>query len=93
MAEKEREERLEINVNDRQKLVQIWLTNAEKTDSRLQADLQLIYTGYKEKKYTVAVFYSGEQELYPSVRDLLIYNKRRCSELAVQRPNMLTAER
>jgi hypothetical protein len=64
--------------------VEIWLTNAEKNDPALKAGLQDIYDKYKPKKYTVAVFQSGNQDLYQNTRDLLAYNKRRVAELQVQ---------
>ena len=39
---------------------------------------------YKKKKYLVAVFESGEKDLYKGTLDLLSYNKRRFAELEVQ---------
>ena len=47
---------MEMTVKDERKLVEIWLTNAEKSDPVLRADLQGIYDTYKKKKYLVAVF-------------------------------------
>lgn len=32
----------------------------------------------------VAVFYSGEEDLYQQTRDLLLYNRRRVAEKQVQ---------
>lgn len=43
----------------------------------LQGRLKPLYKKYKEKKYTVAVYYSGKDDLSELTRDLLIYNKRR----------------
>lgn len=74
-----------MSVHEEKKLVEIWLTNGEKNDSRLKGQLQAVYDQYKPRKYTVAVFESGGQDLRQSVRDLLVYNKRRCAELAVRR--------
>ena len=76
---------MEMNVHDDKKLVEIWLTNAEKKDPVLRERLKDIYDKYKKKKYLVAVFESGEKELYPGVLDLLAYNKRRWAELEVRR--------
>lgn len=47
---------MEMNVRDDQKLVEIWLTNAEKIDPVLREGLKEIYAKYKTKKYMVAVF-------------------------------------
>lgn len=76
---------MEINVRDGKKLVDIWLTNAEKNDPEIRAILKDLYAKYKKKNYLVAVFESGGKDLYRSTLDLLAYNKRRCAELAVQR--------
>ena len=74
-----------MNVSDDKQVVEIWLTNAEKKDLTLREGLKDIYDMYKKKKYLVAVFESGEKELYQGTLDLLSYNKRRCAELEVQR--------
>lgn len=76
---------MEINVRDDKKTVDIWLTNAEKNDPALREDLNDIYKKYKEMKYLVAVFESGEKDLYQGTLDLLAYNKRRIPELEVKK--------
>lgn len=76
---------MEINVRDDKKLVDVWLTNAEKNDPQIQAQLRKLYAKYKEKKYLVAVYQSGNRDLYESTLALLAYNKKRVAELDVQR--------
>ena len=76
---------MEINVKDEKRMVEIWLSNAEKRDPVLRESLKDIYDKFKRKKYLVAVFESGEKDLYQGTLDLLAYNKRRCAELEVQR--------
>ena len=76
---------LEINVRDEQKLVEVWLTRAERGDGTVRERLKPLYAAYKEKKYMVAVYESGVQELYGGTLDLLCYNKWRCAEIDVQR--------
>lgn len=75
---------LELNVHDNTKIVEVWLTNAEKNSPSIQAQLNDLYAKYKKKKYTVAVFHSGGGDLYQSTRELLAYNKRRCAERVAQ---------
>ena len=75
---------MEMNVRDDKKLVEIWLTNAEKIDPVLREGLKEIYAKYKAKKYMVAVFESGKGNLYENTRDLLLYNRRRSAEREVQ---------
>lgn len=84
---------LEMNVRDDMKLVDIWLTNAEKNDPQLRSSLQSIYDEYKEKKYTVAVFESGSEDLYENTLALLRYNKKRSAEKAVARKKQRDMER
>ncbi len=76
---------MEINVRDNEKLVDVWLTNVEKNDPQIQAQLRELYAKYKEKKYLVAVYQSGSRDLYESTLALLAYNKKRVAELDVQR--------
>ena len=76
---------MEINVKDEKRMVEIWLSNAEKRDPVLRESLKDIYDKFKKKKYLVAVFESGEKDLYQGTLELLAYNKRRCAELEVQR--------
>lgn len=82
---------MEINVNHERKLVEVWLTNAEKNDPAVRERLKPLYAKYKQQRYLVAVFESGSQDLYQSTRDLLAFNKRRTAELAVQRQKKRSA--
>lgn len=75
---------MEICVNDNRKTVEVWLSNEEKSDSAVQQHLKPLYTEYAEKKYTVAVFMSGSQDLYSLTSGLLCYNRKRIAELEVE---------
>ncbi len=83
---------LEMRVHDDKKLVEVWLTKTEKDDPQVKAELIALYAQYKSKKYMVAVFQSGEQPLYPTIHDLLAYNRRRSAEVAVQRAKKTRTE-
>lgn len=76
---------MEMNVRDDKKMVEIWLSNAEKKDPELRTGLKEIYSKYNKKKYLVAVYESGEKDLYQGTLELLAYNKRRSAEREVQR--------
>lgn len=82
--ERQGERLLEMNVHNEQRIVEIWLTRKEKNDSELREGLKSLYQDYKNKKYTVAVYCSGEQDLYRQTSDLLCYNRRRIAELEQQ---------
>lgn len=76
---------MEVCVRDDMKLVTVWLTRAEQEDLALREQLKALYADYKEKKYMVAQFHSGTEDLYRHTRDLLLFNRKRIEELALQR--------
>ena len=78
-------------MRDDRHLVEVWLNNAEKKDTSLRDGLKRLYDEYKKKKYLVAVFESGEGDLYQSTLELLSYNKKRCAEIEVNREKQRTA--
>lgn len=82
---------MEIKVSDDAKIVEVWLTNAEKDDPVINEQLKPLYKKYHEEKYTVAVFRSGPGDLEFSRSALLHFNLWRNAEKSVlaekQRPN------
>ena len=76
---------LKINDLQERKILEIWLTKAEKADPELNLYLKNLYKKYSSKKYLVAVFESGEKDLYQNTLDLLAFNKVRTAELNVMR--------
>ena len=66
---------IELQVHDNERVVEIWLTSAEKKDQQVQQLLQPVYTNYKAQKYKVAVFCSGQRDLYDSTAGLLLHNR------------------
>ena len=79
---------MEIIVQEQGKLVTVWLNRKEQENSALRERLKSLYAGYAEKKYTVAEFLSGGEELYHNTRDLLLYNRRKLAEAEVQREKL-----
>ena len=75
---------MRMEIRDESKIVELWLTREEKDDLAFWESLKPIYQEYKEQKYLVAVFLSGEEDLYQQTRDLLLYNRRRQAETEVQ---------
>lgn len=85
--------RLQIDVLDDKKIVAVWLTRAEDANETVRARIDGLCREYKPRKYQVAVYKSGREDLHTSVLDLLAYNKRRAAELQVQREKAAKAER
>ena len=75
---------MEISINDERRAVEVWLSNEERNDPAVQRRLKPLYTEYAGKKYTVAVFMSGSQDLYSLTSNLLCYNRKRIAELEVE---------
>ena len=73
-----------MEIREQSKIVELWLTREEKNDPAFRESLKPIYQQYKDQKYLVAVFLSGEEDLYQQTRDLLLYNRRRLAEKEVQ---------
>ena len=73
-----------MEIREQNKIVELWLTREERDDSAFRESLKPIYQQYKDQKYLVAVFLSGEEDLYQQTRDLLLYNRRRQAEKEVQ---------
>ena len=76
---------MEINVKDDIKIVEVWLTQEEKRDAVLRERLKPLYQDYKKKKYLVAVFESGSQNLWEETGALLCYNRKRIAQMEVER--------
>ena len=75
---------MEINSHKESKLVDVWLSREDQTSQEVQDCLRDLYRRCKEEKYTVAVFYSGQKDLAEETSALLLYNRRRSAERAVQ---------
>ena len=67
--------RMEMNIRNDERIVEIWLTTREKENEKLRDSLKPIYDRYKQMKYKVAVFQSGNRDLTDSTAGLLIHNR------------------
>lgn len=75
---------MEINPHQESKLVEVWLSREDQASQEVQERLREVYRRCAEEKYTVAVFCSGRQDLAEETSALLLYNRRRSAERAVQ---------
>ena len=71
---------MQTKIHEPTQIVEVMLTHAEQADE----EVKKLYAQYKGTKYTVAVFLSGKRDLYEDTRDLLLFNRRRAVERAVQ---------
>ena len=75
---------MQTKIHEPTQIVEVMLTHAEQADEAVKQQLKELYAQYKGTKYTVAVFLSGKRDLYADTRDLLLFNRRRAAERAVQ---------
>ena len=75
---------MEVRIFDDRKIVEVWLTRSERDAPAVQEYLKPLYQHYRPKKYTVAVFFSGNGDLYQQTSDLVCYNRKRIAELEVK---------
>ena len=66
---------MEINICDKDCIVEIWLASKEKTDKHLRSSLQPLFDEYKRRKYKVALFQSGSSNLAEQTTGLLLHNR------------------
>ena len=76
---------MEIDIRDEQKIVTIWLSKAERNDPGVSDTLRKICAEYNPRSYTVAVFKSGEDDLFELTSDLLMTNRRKLAEQETER--------
>ena len=55
---------MRMEVREQNKIVELWLTREEKEDAAFRESLKPLYQQYKAQNYLVAVFLSGEADLY-----------------------------
>lgn len=75
---------MQVEVLEDKKLVCLWLTRAESADTGLRERLKPLCEKYREKKYMVAVYRSGDQELRDVTGALLRHNRKLMAEREVQ---------
>lgn len=73
---------MQIEVSHQAKLTTVWLTRAEQEDPSIKTQLDKLYADCKNKKYTIAVFHSGNRDLRNQTSGLLCHNRRRAAQIA-----------
>ena len=75
---------MNVKIHEPTQIVEVMLSHTEQADEAVKKQLNEVYARYKGTKYTVAVFFSGKRDLYEETRSLLLFNRRRAAEKAVQ---------
>lgn len=74
---------MKIDVLDKEKIVCIWLDHADQKNPAIQDQLKPLYQKYRQKKYLVSVFYSGQDDLEETTKELLLYNRKKIEENSI----------
>lgn len=80
---------MEVNIDKKQKLVEVWLTNKDQSDAAVQGQLLPLFDKFKGLGYLIAVYQSGKDNLYRRTSDLLTYNRKRLAQLEIEREKKL----
>lgn len=75
---------MQIDIYDEKKQVCVWLTKEESANTDINRILKPLYEEYKRKKYMVAVYYPGNEDIMELLSELLRYNVRLFAERELQ---------
>lgn len=84
---------MKMFVDDKKKIVELWLTAAEQNDPALMESLKSLYGAWREKQYRPVLFRSGGRDLLDLTEGLLLHNRtvaaRRDLERGVSEPETM----
>lgn len=75
---------MEIYVRDDEKLIEVWLTKQEREKPEIKEQMAEICRQGKEKRFLVAVFLSGQEELGELTSALLRHNRDKLARQEVE---------
>ncbi len=65
---------MKINVNEGAKIVTLWLNSRENARKNLPANIEKKIEEYKQKKYKICIYQSGNEDLKRNLLRLVINN-------------------
>ena len=69
-----------IRINDNNKIVSLWLSGEESHTGVLPEEIRNTCDAYRTRKYMIAVFRSGEDDLYGNTIAMLRHNRQLAAE-------------
>ena len=76
---------MEICVQHDKRILEVWLTRSEHSDTKLMTKLKPLCADYKKAGFCVAYFLSGDKDLLEETSALLCFNQRRAAEAGMIR--------
>lgn len=77
-----------INVNDSSKIVSLWFTNEDPHGQPLPEDIRKMCSDYRKRKYMIAIFRSGKEDLFENTFALLKHNRQQIAENEVRQARL-----
>ena len=65
---------LRIDVNEKNKILALWLTNQESINQNLPKDIENEIEKYKEQKYRICIYQSGNEDIKNNLLNLILNN-------------------
>lgn len=65
---------MKININEKNKIVALWLNNQENLQTNLPENIEKIIEEYKKKKYRICIYQSGNDDVKTNFLQLILNN-------------------
>lgn len=65
---------MRINVNEKDKVVALWFANRENPEKNLPKDIEKEIEIYKQKKYKICMYQSGNDDIKINLLNLILNN-------------------
>lgn len=65
---------MNINVNEKNKIVSLWFTNQENPEQNLPENIKKEIEIYKQKKYRICMYQSGNDDIKINLLNLILNN-------------------
>ena len=68
---------MELVLDEKHKFAEIWMTNADQADPKIEAQAQQLCKEWHAKGYLPVIYRSGKEDLYEMTSALLVSNRNR----------------
>lgn len=65
---------MKVNINEKNKIVALWLNNQENWQTNLPENIERIIEEYKQKKYRICIYQSGNDDVKTNFLQLILNN-------------------
>ena len=65
---------MKMDVDEKAKIVALWFGNQENIEENLPQDIEKEIEIYKQKKYRICIYQSGQDDIKTNLRNLILNN-------------------